>query len=525
LIAFSNLVALALDFFAFIFAWGATLVLLYALLGVSCADASRKALSLLGFADFSLMTGIGLYVTVSGTTLMPQAGGIVLDSPLIWFAFIFMLIGALAKSGCGPLHTWIPQAAERASIPVMAILPASLDKLLGIYLLARICIDFFILNTAAMVILLIIGSLTIIFAVLMALIQHDLRKLLSFHAISQVGYMVLGFGTGTAIGILGGLFHMINNAIYKTGLFLSGGAVAEEKKTFELEKLGRLAAYMPLTFISALVFSLSISGVPPFNGFTSKWMLYQGTLEGLLNSTNRFLAAVYIFALVSAMFGSALTLASFIKFIHSIFLGQSLDSERNKPKEAPFNMVFPILILAGLCLILGVLPKLFLKNFIQPWQIAKEVTFFGTWNSIFVFTFLCLGLLLGIILWSLTKNRSVTKTDDYYIGAETQALETNFPATEFYRTIEEMPLMKRIYALIKKESLDLYNLLTGALNVLAYIIFVFIDRLIYILTNFVGYLILGFSWFFRILHSGVLDLYLAWGLFGLMVLFLIFIVK
>ena len=115
---------------------------------------------------------------------MLLAGKIIVNKPICWLAFILMLIGALAKAGSAPLHTWIPTAAETTPVPVMAILPASLDKLLGIYILSRICLDFFVLNEFIIGLLLIIGALTIIFAVMLALMQHDLRRLLAFHAIS-----------------------------------------------------------------------------------------------------------------------------------------------------------------------------------------------------------------------------------------------------------------------------------------------------------------------------------------------------
>jgi formate hydrogenlyase subunit 3/multisubunit Na+/H+ antiporter MnhD subunit len=520
LIAFSNLALMSADFITFVFSWGVTLALLYALLNIGSGHSAKKALSIVGFADFSLMLGICLYIAATGNTLMPEKAGLALDTPVIWASFLLMLVGAFAKAGCGPFHTWIPAAAEDAPAPVMAILPASLDKLLGIYLLARICTDFFAPNAAAMGILLITGSLTIIFAVMMALIQHDLRKLLSFHAISQVGYMVLGFGTGTALGIAGGIFHMINHAIYKSGLFLVGGAVGEKGKTFELEKLGGLAVYMPLTFISGLVFSLSISGVPPFNGFASKWMLYQGTLVGMFNTPNLWLRCVYIFALVAAMFGSALTLASFAKFIHAIFLGQDHRQSNDKPKEAPLSMTAPLLILAALCVLLGVLPKLFVNDLIGPW-IGKDISFIGTWNSIFAFIFLFFGLCAGLILWQLSAGRNMRK-DTYYIGGETTHFEPTFPATEFYKSISAIPLINKLYRLLGTEAADFYNMLSGLLRVSANCLYLFIDRLIYYLTNAAGYLVLGLSWVFRKAHTGALNQYLAWSMAGLIIMLLIF---
>jgi len=368
-------------------------------------------------------------------------------------------------------------------------------------------------------ILLVLGSLTIIFAVMLALIQHDLRKLLSFHAVSQVGYMVLGFGTGTALGVAAGLFHMINNAIYKSGLFLTAGSVGEKRKTFELDRLGGLAAYMPVTFACGVCFALSISGVPPFNGFASKWMLYQGTLLGLFNSESALLRFIYIFSLIAAMFGSALTLASFIKFIHAVFLGQESSQDRKDTTEVSYGMRFSVLVLAGLCLLLGVLPGVFLKHFIQPW-LTQEIFFIGVWDSALAAVLLAVGLLLGFIFWHGLKGKKI-RADNFFIGGEEPDFAVSFPATQFYRTIEELSPIKRLYSLMQLEFLDLYNLLTGSLRLLAYLLFILVDRFINLLTSLFGYLVLVMSWCLRKLHTGVLDLYLAWSLLGLVVMFFI----
>ncbi|MEI6631002.1 MAG: complex I subunit 5 family protein [bacterium] len=525
LIAFSNLVCLSADFILFIFSWGATLVLLYAFLSLGSGSSAKKALSIVGMADFSLILGVCFYVFVTGSTIMPdnQTAKLLLNQPLGWLAFILMLIGALAKAGCAPFHTWIPQAAEEAPIPAMAILPASLDKLLGIYLLARISVDFFVFNKVIAVILLVLGSLTIIFAVMLALIQHDARKLLSFHAVSQVGYMVLGFGTGTSLGIAAGIFHMINNAIYKSGLFLTAGSVGEKRKTFDLDKLGGLAAYMPITFACGVCFALSISGVPPFNGFASKWMLYQGVLLGLFNSEGAVMRFIYIFALIAAMFGSALTLASFIKFIHAVFLGQESSQDKKNTGEVSSGMRFSVLVLAGLCLLLGIMPGLFLKYFIQPW-LGLEIIFIGAWNSQLAAGLLGVGLLLGLIFWQGLKSKKL-RTDNFFIGGEEPVFGPDFPATHFYRTIEELPPIKKLYSLMQFEALDLYNLLNGSLRFLAYLLFILVDRFINLLTSLTGYLVLGLSWLLRKLHSGVLDLYLVWSLLGLLVMFIILMVR
>ena len=166
-----------------------------------------------------------------------------------------------------------------------------------------------------------IGVITIISAVMMALVQHNYKQLLGFHAVSQVGYMILGFGLGSAIGVAAGLFHMINNAIYKSGLFLSAGCIEYRTGKENIDDLGGLSKAMPVTFVASLIFAMSISGVPPFNGFASKWMIYQGIIDFGIGSDlpNK----LWILWLGLAVLGSALTLASFIKFIGGIFLSRS----------------------------------------------------------------------------------------------------------------------------------------------------------------------------------------------------------
>ena len=125
----------------------------------------------------------------------------------------------------------------------------------------------------------IVGAVTILFAVMMALVQKDYKRLLSYHAISQVGYMILGIGTAVPAGIIGGLFHMMNHAMYKSACSSPAGSVEKQAGTTDLSKLGGLVRRMPVTSICFIVAAASISGVPPFNGFFSKELVYDGALE------------------------------------------------------------------------------------------------------------------------------------------------------------------------------------------------------------------------------------------------------
>jgi NADH-quinone oxidoreductase subunit L len=307
-IAMVNGAVLADNLVLMLFFWEGLLGTLFGLIAIGGKESFKtatKAFIIVGISDLCFMVGIGLTGYLAKTLTISQIN--VPVGTLGSIAFIFMMIGAISKAGSMPFHSWIPDAAIDAPLPFMALMPASLEKLLGIYMLARISLDMFKLNPASWlsVLVMTIGAITIVLAVMMALIQKDYKRLLSFHAISQVGYMILGIGTCLPVGIIGGLFHMINNALYKSCLFLTAGSVEKQTGTTNLYKLGGLWSKMPVTFVCFVITAASISGVPPFNGFFSKEMVYDGALErGMI---------FYLAALV----GSFFTAASFLKLGHA----------------------------------------------------------------------------------------------------------------------------------------------------------------------------------------------------------------
>jgi NADH-quinone oxidoreductase subunit L len=340
-----------------LFFWEGLLALMFGMIlagGRQSYKTAVKAIVLVGVSDLCMMLGIGMTGFLAGTFTMDKIGALPMDAAGI-FAFVLMMIGAIAKAGSMPFHSWIPDASKDAPLPFMVLMPAVLEKLLGIYLLARICIDLFKLTpgSAMSTVMMTIGAITILFAVMMALIQKDYKKLLSYHAISQVGYMILGIGTALPIGIIGGLFHMINHAMYKGGLFLTAGSVERQTGTTDLGKLGGLGRKMPVTFLCFLITAAAISGVPPMNGFFSKELVFEGALE-----------SGWIFYVV-AVLGAFLTAASFLKLGHTAFLGKSSDETANV-KEAPVAMLVPMLLIAGGCVLFGVWNALPLKGLIEP---------------------------------------------------------------------------------------------------------------------------------------------------------------
>jgi len=191
--------------------------------------------------------------------------------------------------------------------------------------------------------LMFMGALSMVVGVFLAIGQWDLKRLLAYHSISQIGYVVLGIGLGTPLGILGGLFHLLNHSLFKSLLFLNSGAVEYATNTRDLQKMGGLAKKMPVTGASNLVASMSIAGIPPFNGFWSKLIIIVAAVQAGRNG--------YAFWAVLA---SILTLASFAKVMKYGFYGK-LKKVWQDVKEVPVFMKVSMISLAILCVIGGVL--------------------------------------------------------------------------------------------------------------------------------------------------------------------------
>jgi NADH-quinone oxidoreductase subunit L len=341
-LAMANGIVLADHLVVLLFFWEGLLGTMFGMIALGSKDAFRtatKAFIIVGITDLVMLLGIAL--TGRQTSLVMQYARLPMTA-MGGLAAAFLAIGAVSKAGSVPFHTWIPDAAVDAPLPFMAFLPASLEKLLGIYLLARITLDFFpIGHTWLSPALMILGSAGILIAVMMALVQKDYKRLLSYHAISQVGYMILGLGTALPAGVIGGLFHMLNNALYKSGLFMTAGSVERQTGTTDLSKLGGLASRMPVTFACYLVFALSISGCPPFNGFFSKELIYDAAKER------------HIVFYLAALLGTFLTAASFLKLGHAAYFGRR-DPSHDSVREAPVSMLVPMMAIAALCALFGV---------------------------------------------------------------------------------------------------------------------------------------------------------------------------
>jgi len=493
-LGFSFGAVLANNLLLLLICWGILGLTLYFLIDkkdAASSDAAKKSLVIIGASDGIMILGIAIIWRITGTLQMDEISLPTSDAVRTG-AFLALLAGSFTKAGAFPFHTWVPDYSEKAPATSSSYLPASLDKLLGIYLLARITTELFVMGDWIRFLLLAIGVITIITAVMMALVQHNYKKLLGFHAVSQVGYMILGFGLGSALGIAAGLFHMINNAIYKGGLFLSAGAVEQQSGKENLEDLGGLSKAMPLTFFAALIFALSISGIPPFNGFASKWMIYQGIIDfgagaGLANK-------LWMVWLGLAVLGSALTLASFVKFVGGIFLGRRQKEFKNLREVSPL-MWIPMVILALACIGLGI----FATSYVVPqlfMPVAGTFEFAGTWNSSTVGLLVLVSIVLGLLIYYLGNTKN-TRTSESFVGGENLQEEFSYSTHEFYKSFQEFRWLSSMYRMARDKWFDLYDLLGRF-----------------------------FSWLgsiFSRAHTGILHDYSLWVFAGLVILLLLLI--
>jgi len=502
----SSIVLLTDNLIMLLVLWGAIAVLLYLMIlaGRSGADqAAYKTLVMIGGSDVLMLIGAALVYYLSGTVSLSQIR-LPLDSSLAVLAFLLLLIGALTKAGAVPFHAWVVDAAEKAPIPVLALFPGVLDKMLGVYLLARIGLDLFVMipNSAMSIVLMSIGGLTIVVGSAMALMQKNLLRLLAYSTISQVGYMVLGIGTAIPLAIIGAIFHMVNNTIYKTSLFFTAGAVEARTGQTDFAKLGGLAKFMPIAFITSFIAALAISGIPPLNGFFSKWMIYQGIIE-----VGKWYFVVF---LITAMFGSVLTLAYFLKALHAIFFAPRAQTEKTLSLgEASPTALVPMIILAILAIGFGIYARF-------PMQIISRFNF-----GVFVFGFeaypvmssglatvlILAAILIGLVVYLLTRSRQV-KSSEVFIGGEHISAEAQLKpgeisqqeatvsGAEFYDSVKEMKLVSETYKVAESKTFDVFE--AGK--------------------KF-------FGWLARVgkrVHTGLLQTYLGWIFLGIIAIIAIF---
>lgn len=296
-------------------------------------------------------------------------------TPVMVLAFSTIIVGYAVKAFMVPCHTWPTDAHMAAPSSISMILSGVMSKT-GVYGIIRLVFILFGLSSNKYVGLLILlwGIITMVIGVSMALLQHDFKRLLAFHSVSQIGYIITALGIAVlesgsvrVVAMTGSLYHMVNHALFKGLLFLTAGAVLYVTGTTDLDKLSGLGKRMPFTMAMFLIGAAAISGIPPFNGFASKWIIYEAGLTGS-----------YGLVSVIAVVVSALTLASFIKVGHSAFFGPLREGHK-KIIDVPFTMKIPMAILAVGTLIFGVFPQYIINKLLMP--VVKSIMNVGLYVS------------------------------------------------------------------------------------------------------------------------------------------------
>jgi NADH-quinone oxidoreductase subunit M len=348
-----------------------------------------------------------------------------MDSSRVWLLFGLFAAGFGVKMALLPFHLWQAKAYAETPGPGAAFLGAIssrmglfamvvvLVQLIGLARLVDMQVPFTFLSARDL--LAWVSVFTIIFATFTALQQHDSRRLLAWHGIGQGGYMLLGILIADDLGSAGGLMHVFNHATYQAMLFMSVTAVIHRTGTSDLNQLGGLVARMPLSFLAMLIGIIGLAGLPPMNGFVSKWLIYRSLI--LDGSPLLFLGAVI---------GTLGTILSVYKLIHNTFLGQ-LRLEHEAVEEAPWSMILPMMILSAIVFVTGYFPGLVLDWVAAAQTVAGLPALAhhlggvasdkGGLDMIWVVSVLLAGFGIGAILfYSGNRSRRVHQLDNYAGG-------------------------------------------------------------------------------------------------------------
>lgn len=302
--------------------------------------------------------------------------------------FILTLIGFGTKAGIIPMHIWLPAAHPAAPSHVSALMSGVMIKT-GIYMMVRIYFDVFTdVPLWWGVVILIVGSASALLGVLYAMAENDLKKLLAYSSIENIGIILLGLGSAisfaalemksfAALALIASLFHILNHSVFKSLLFLGAGSVISKTHTRNIEEYGGLIKHMPQTALFFLAGSMAISALPPFNGFFSEWLTFQALFEGMKSMDSAY-QWIFVFSAGSLVLTSGLALATFVKAFGVSFLARPRSENASHAKESSFSLRLGMASLAALCLIFG-LASGFLSEIFN--KIVRSINSFGDFES------------------------------------------------------------------------------------------------------------------------------------------------
>ena len=317
-------------------------------------EGSFKYLVMSAVATIMMLSSIGILLMYAGDTSFALVRDAVQGSNSVYViaATAIFMAGLFIKAGLIPFHGWLPDAYSSAPSGVSVLLAGIVTKTTGVYTTIRIVSEIFGFNETIKSVLLVVGIVSIFVGALAALGQKDMKRMLAYSSISQVGYIILALGTGTELGIAGAIFHLFNHSIFKSQLFVNAAAVEKQTGTRDMDSLSGLSNQMPITGWTSIVGFLSTAGIPPLSGFWSKLIIIIALWKAGLHG---YAAA--------AILGSLITLAYFLSMQRRVFFGKP---KMSGIKEAGLGLILPAILLALVTLGIGIFFPYFVNTIIVP---------------------------------------------------------------------------------------------------------------------------------------------------------------
>lgn len=431
---------------------------------------AEKRATLKTAVNYLIQMHIGLVLLVIAFLLCEADTGIMsFDALKLYFShhsntglFLLFFAGFAIKAGFIPFHTWLPEAHPAAPSHVSGVMSGVMIKM-GIYGIVRVMTNVQSDFVTIGLIILAFSAISGILGVLMAIVQHDLKKLLAYHSIENIGIIGIGIGLGaiglgthnpllTLLGFSGGLLHVLNHSLFKSLLFFSAGSVYQACHTRNIEQLGGVIHKMPVTAGLFLAGSLAICGLPPLNGFISEVLIYLGLFQGL--STGSVYQSIYmLMAIISLALIGGLAIFCFTKAFGVVFLGTPRSEPHTARSEAPAGMLFPQFLAGALMLLIGLFPLMFLQplarllvfqfqiNMDLSWiNIIRSLSMIGTMGGVLI----GLTILLFLIRYRVLKTRNVSQGPTWGCGYTAGTSRQQYTGTSFADAVAGLaePILK-----------------------------------------------------------------------------------
>jgi Formate hydrogenlyase subunit 3/Multisubunit Na+/H+ antiporter, MnhD subunit len=318
-------------------------------------EGAFKYMMLSAVATVFLLLGTALLFAMTGSVSFADlAGAIQSGNLVIQISFCLVVFAFLVKAGMIPFHAWLPDAYTAAPAPVSILLAGIVTKICGVYTIMRVILAVFGFSKPFSAMLLFVGAVSAVLGAFLALGQKDFKRMLSFSSISQIGYIMMGFATGTPLGLIGAAFHFLNHSVFKSLLFVNAGAVEQATGTRKFDELGGLASKMPVTGVTSVIGLLSTAGIPPLAGFWSKVVIIIALWQ----------AGFHPYAII-AVFASVITLAYLLSLQHHVFFGKVKEGLEGIHEVAPV-FYWPAIIMAVITVGCGIFFPLVINKLILP---------------------------------------------------------------------------------------------------------------------------------------------------------------